>query len=145
MNEPNRNDGAIVAVDNSYTIIPRNAQAQIAQAKQMLALNTQLLKEVLTEKVDYDRIPGTDKPTLLKPGAEMLCKVYGLTVADQRVTDKTEDWEHGIFSYVVTVTLIHIASGRTVSGGYRLGELAGGQVPLRYGERRGRQENLREQ
>lgn len=32
-------------------------------------------KEVMQEDVDYGVIPGTDKPTLLKPGAELLFKM----------------------------------------------------------------------
>jgi hypothetical protein len=121
---------AIVEADSAYSIMPRDALARIEQAKQMLALNTQLQRELLAVKVDYDRIPGTDKPTLLKPGAEMLCKVYGLTIGDQRVTDKTEDWERGIFSYAVTCPLIHIESGRTVAVG--IGAANSQEVKYKY-------------
>ena len=35
-------------------------------------------KEMMTEDEDYGVIPGTKKPTLLKPGAETLCHAYGL-------------------------------------------------------------------
>ncbi len=36
-------------------------------------------RELMKEDVDYGKIPGTgDKPTLLKPGAEKLCNLYGL-------------------------------------------------------------------
>ena len=35
-------------------------------------------RSVLVEHVDYDRIPGTPKPSLLKPGAERLLQVFGL-------------------------------------------------------------------
>lgn len=35
-------------------------------------------KELMVEGEDYGVIPGTKKPTLLKPGAEKLCNIYGL-------------------------------------------------------------------
>lgn len=35
-------------------------------------------RELMTEDEDFGKIPGTPKPTLLKPGAEKLCNVYGL-------------------------------------------------------------------
>lgn len=38
-------------------------------------------KALMKQDVDYGTIPGTPKPTLLKPGAEKLCFAYGL-VAD---------------------------------------------------------------
>lgn len=37
------------------------------------------IKETLMEEgAHYGTIPGTQKPTLLKPGAEVLCSIYGL-------------------------------------------------------------------
>src|SRR3990167_4495170 len=35
-------------------------------------------RELMDRDVDYGTIPGTPKPTLLKPGAEKLCDIYGL-------------------------------------------------------------------
>ena len=35
-------------------------------------------RELMQEGVHYGVIPGTKKPTLLKPGAEVLCSIYGL-------------------------------------------------------------------
>lgn len=35
-------------------------------------------KELLVDEVDYGNVPGVDKPSLAKPGAEKLCLAYGL-------------------------------------------------------------------
>ena len=126
----NENNNQLVSVDTSGSMIPSNAAEKIAQAKQMLELNKQLLEELLQPKVDFDRIPGTDRPTLLKPGAEMLCRVYGLAQGNMAVTDKTEDWEHGIFCYTVTCPLVHIASGNVVAVG--IGAANSHEVKYRY-------------
>lgn len=54
-------------------------------------------KSAMKHGVDYGAIPGTDKPTLLKPGAEKLCSLFGLTPTFQ-VVESIKDWtgkEHG--------------------------------------------------
>lgn len=107
----------IIAAQAQYSIVPTNVQEQIDRAKQMIELNTTLLSSILVENVDYMVIPGTQKPTLLKNGAEVICKVYSLAVAAQDVISKTELWDQGIFCYTVTCTLVHIESGRQVATG----------------------------
>lgn len=49
------------------------------------------IKGVLREGVDFGIIPGSDKPTLLKPGAEKMCAFFGFEVVPDLV-DKVEDW-----------------------------------------------------
>src|ERR1035437_4752061 len=42
-------------------------------------------QELLVEKVDYGNVPGVDKPSLAKPGAEKLCLAYGLVARIETV------------------------------------------------------------
>lgn len=113
----NENQSAVIANDTAYSIMPRNLQAQIAEAVQMRDAITTLFEKLLVIKVDFDRIPGTDKPTLLKPGAEMLCKVFKLAQGKTDVLDKSEDWEKGVFSYTIGMPLIHMDSGLQIAYG----------------------------
>lgn len=53
---------------------------------------------------DYDTIPGTSKPTLLKPGAEKLLMMFGLT-SEYQIIEKIEDYEKGIFAYTMKCIL----------------------------------------
>lgn len=46
---------------------------------------------LMKKDVDYGIIPGTPKPTLLKPGAEKLCTFFGLAARFQIITS-VEDW-----------------------------------------------------
>lgn len=48
-------------------------------------------KSIMVAGVDFGVIPGTDKPTLLKPGAEKLTTFFGLSKRFQ-VIEKIEDW-----------------------------------------------------
>lgn len=54
-------------------------KAQIDEYAQFLAHYNEFIDQQLKEKTDYDKIPGTDRPTLLKPGAEKLEKLFFLT------------------------------------------------------------------
>ncbi len=73
----------------------------------------------LEEGVDYGTIPGTQKPTLLKPGAERLCKAFNLTPKfeivsreadhDRKVNYsskyKADQESVGVYAYVVKCLL----------------------------------------
>jgi len=68
---------------------------------------------------DYGVIPGTQKPTLLKPGAEKIAKLLGL--ADEYdILDRQEDWDKPFFRYLVKCRLISVRTGIVISEG--LGE-----------------------
>jgi hypothetical protein len=51
----------------------------------------EFVRTVMREGVDYGRIPGTEKPTLLKPGAEKLCTLFGLSSRFALIRS-VEDW-----------------------------------------------------
>lgn len=53
---------------------------------------------------DYDVIPGTSKPTLLKPGAEKILMMFGLT-SEYEFLDKIEDYDRGVFAYTMKCIL----------------------------------------
>lgn len=75
-----------------------------------------LVQELLIKDLDYGIIPGTDKPTLLKPGAEKIAKVLGMT--DQyTILEKMEDWEKMFFRYLVKCTLTKFGTEHIISEG----------------------------
>ena len=63
-----------------------------------------VVQNTLKDGHDYGKIPGTDKPTLLKPGAEKIFMLMGLT-SEYEVTEKVEDYEKGFFAYTVRCSL----------------------------------------
>lgn len=64
----------------------------------------QFVSNVMHDGIDYGKIPGTSKATLLKPGAEKLTTFFGLSVAFN--TDKEiEDFDKPLFFYRVTCVL----------------------------------------
>jgi hypothetical protein len=131
----NDNAQTQMVVMDQYSILPLNLEAKIAEAIQMRDALNKLFKNLLELGKDFAQIPGTDKPTLLKPGAEMLCKVFKLAPGKCEVLDKDVDWEKNIFSYTIGMPLIHIDSGLMVA--YGTGAANSREVKYRYRTEKG--------
>jgi len=88
-----------------------------------------IVRRELKSDLDYGVIPGTNKPTLLKPGAEKLAKLLNC-YDDYEIIERIEDWDKPLFRYLVRCTLIEMASGTRVSSG--LGECNSYESKYRY-------------
>ena len=73
---------------------------------------TEVARNLMVSGVDFGVIPGTNKPTLLKPGAERLSTLFGLSPELHEVKS-IEDWDgqgegHGepLFYYHYRVRLV---------------------------------------
>ena len=65
--------------NHDFTLPSRShVQATLQQVEEFRAL----IQSELREGPDYGTIPGTSKPTLLKPGAEKITKLLGLTCSN---------------------------------------------------------------
>lgn len=98
-------EGEIVQHVNAVMPV-MDVAAAVARYQQMVAF----VGKVMEPNVDFGNIPGTDKPTLLKPGAEKLCTFFGLSATFDFVAS-IEDWtgqDHGepLFSYTVKCRLL---------------------------------------
>lgn len=78
-----------------------------------------IVHECMVSGQDFGVIPGTDKPTLLKPGAEKITKLLGLS-DDYEIVEKMEDWNRPLFRYLIKCRLTSVRTGTLVSAG--LGE-----------------------
>ncbi|OJG76545.1 hypothetical protein RV10_GL003682 [Enterococcus pallens] len=63
-----------------------------------------VVQKTLRVDQDYGTIPGTNKPTLLKPGAEKILMLMGLT-SEYEIVDKVENYTEGFFAYTVKSSL----------------------------------------
>ena len=68
----------------------------------------------MKEEEHYGKIPGTNKPTLYKSGAEKLCMVFRLS---QEYEFLQTVREMIFIAYTVKCTLIHIPTGQVVASG----------------------------
>jgi hypothetical protein len=80
-------EGALAAVVRSQFM----PAMSIELAVERYSAVTEFVSRVLRRDVDYGRIPGTEKLTLLKPGAEKLTTFFGLSTSFQLI-ERIEDW-----------------------------------------------------
>lgn len=92
-----------------------------------VALIQRVMKEVMKEGEHYGVIPGTDKPTLLKPGAEKLALTFRL---DPRYDIIEKVREKDFIAYTVKCTLFHIISGQEIASG--IGSCNSRETKYRY-------------
>lgn len=85
----------------------------VADVRGQTGLIHAILKEVMQEDQHYGKIPGTDKPTLLKAGAEKLCLTFRLD--PQYEIEQQKDGAH--LTIVSKCTLYHIPSGQRFGSG----------------------------
>jgi len=73
----------------------------LSQAKQRRDQVVAFVREIMVSGTDFGTIPGTDKDTLLKPGAEKLTTFFGLS-KQFTLIEKTEHWtdEEPFFYYL---------------------------------------------
>lgn len=67
---------------------------------------------------DYGIIPYTKKKSLLKPGAEKLLKLFGLSAKNELI-EKVEDWDKKFVYYRYKCIITHIATGRFIADATR--------------------------
>lgn len=110
MQETNDLTPATTPINVIMSIDPPTAAKEIAA----IAKFQQLVNSQLVSGQDYGVIPGTQKPTLLKPGAEKILMLLGMK-SEYRVTDKVEDFDGGFFAYTVKASLYH--NGQLITQG----------------------------
>jgi hypothetical protein len=79
---------------NELTVIESGMLMPVANLtviKQVYQAKKEFIEGILKDKVDYGLIPGSDKKTLLKPGAEKMSSFFNLAPAFEDI-EKVEDW-----------------------------------------------------
>lgn len=94
-----------VNVPANVSIIDNVNLQQISATMAKISQFQAVVKSTLKEGHDYGVIPGTgSKPTLLKPGAEKILMLMGLS-SEYEVIEKVQDYERGFFAFTVKCTL----------------------------------------
>lgn len=99
---------------NSMSLIMNANDGDMAHELQAITNFQGMVQKNLVSGQDYGVIPGTGKPTLLKPGAEKIQMLMGVA-SEYEVIDKVEDYEKGFFAYTVKCTLSH--GGQKITDG----------------------------
>lgn len=90
--------------NTSLSIIESVSSASLTSSLQKINQFQQLVHSQMVQNQDYGLIPGTKKPTLLKPGAEKVIMLLGLT-SEFEIVESTRDFDLGFFQYQVKCSL----------------------------------------
>lgn len=94
-----------VQTTQSLSIIDNVNLQQVSATMQKIAQFQAVVQKTLKKEHDYGVIPGTgNKPTLLKPGAEKILMLMGLT-SEYEVIEKVQDYDRGFFAFTVKCVL----------------------------------------
>lgn len=105
-------------MQNEIITVPSRPIQTVETIKSRVQLVSQCMKDIMHEGEHYGKVPGCgDKPTLLKPGAEKLCFLFGL---EPRITTeciRIVDYPEGHREYTVIIPFFEINSGLSVGTG----------------------------
>lgn len=99
-----------VAVRPALEVTPTVKASELVERLDVIR---QAAEQAMTDGVDYGKVPGTDKPTLFKPGAEKLSVLFQLDV--QLQNEKLWDGLH--LTVVSHATVYHAPTGSRLGYG----------------------------
>ena len=91
-------------VQYGISVIDSVEIADVERTMQKISSFQKVVQGQLKQNHDFGVIPGTPKPTLLKPGAEKILMLLGLRSTFD-VVDSTRDFDKGFFQYAVKCKL----------------------------------------
>ncbi len=105
-------------------------QSAVAETLASITAFQDLVRSSLNDPHDFTQLPGTDRFTLLKPGAEKIVKL--VACADlYEVVEQIADWDRPLFAYVVKCRLVSMRDS-TVIWSEGLGECNTHEPKYRY-------------
>lgn len=98
----------------------------VVEIRQRVNLVQEVMQNIMKRDTHYGTIPGTPKPTLYKPGAEVLCVTFRIA-QEYRIEDLSSD---GNARYRVTCVGRHQTTGVTLGEG--VGECSSGEEKYKW-------------
>lgn len=95
-----------ISGNNALSIIDSVDIQEVSGTISKITQFQKVVQSQLLQNHDYGVIPGTPKPTLLKPGAEKILMLLGLR-SEFDIVDSTRDFDKGFFQYQVKCKLYH--------------------------------------
>lgn len=92
-------------INQSFSVIDNVSLQQVKGTIEKITQFQGVVKNTLHQNHDFGVVPGTSKPTLLKPGAEKILMLLGLR-SEFEIADSTRDFKEGFFQYQVRCKLL---------------------------------------
>lgn len=100
----------IVAFDPTLPI----TKADLDNAHERRRLLNEFIRNQMVDKIDFGIIPGCQKPSLFKPGAEKLAQLFGLGVRIS-LKDKEIDLHLNFAMFAYTMEVYHLRTGTVIA------------------------------
>lgn len=97
------------------TVTPMQlTKANLNEMAEQRAIFKVFVGDQLKQNIDYGLLPGTDKPSLWKPGAEKIANIFqlGSRIIER---DRKADLEKNFAMFSYTVEVFHIPTGRAIA------------------------------
>src|SRR5688500_14603962 len=107
-------DPVALATHSQRAVVLSRTLDEDREQRKLLA---EYIRDHMTDGVDYGKIPGTEKPTLLKPGAEKLTDLFRCT-PQFRLIKIDEDFDKGFFNYIFRVRLVSRDANAVLAEGF---------------------------
>lgn len=121
-----------LAIVQKDVALDETAQHAIDAVKRLKDMMIVLKAQELKEGIDYGVIPGTGKkPTLYKPGMEKVMRMLSV-IPQFRFETKIEDFDKGLFHYVIECTLVDVEFGSVIPGARGVGSCSSYESKYRY-------------
>lgn len=115
---------AVVEIPNSALMTAHRLSA--AETVDHVRAIQEIMRSVMKEGVHFGVVPGTKKPTLLKPGADVLCVAFRIAVTESEQDLSTRDR----IRFRITSTGTHAPTGIVL--GSSLGECSSDEEKYRW-------------
>ena len=102
--------------DDVALATPEGTVLSLNELEDRVRLINQVMQRVMQRGVHFAVIPGTEKPTLLQPGAEKLAVTFRLA-PNFACMDKVENWDDGFFAYRFRCEVVSQATAALVASG----------------------------
>lgn len=107
-------------------IVPQSGRMSASEVVQHALVVQEVMRAVMKPELHYGKIPGTDKPTLFQPGADVLCMAFRIAPEFAIEDLSTAD----VVRYRVTCRGVHQLSGVTL--GSCVGEASSGEEKYKW-------------
>ena len=97
-------ENAVAVQNTSMDMVMGADLSQVTKQLQAIANFQVVVQQNLKSGQDFGVIPGTNKPTLLKPGAEKIQMLFGVTSEYEEI-ERIQDYDKGFFAYTIKCTL----------------------------------------
>jgi len=122
----------VVSAPQHGTAMIARDQIDVSELLQQSEIIHQAMSRAMQDGIHYGRIPGVDKPTLLKPGAEKLLVLFRLAPS----YESEKIWhDDGHLTVMTKCVLTHIPTGLVIAEGEGLCTTKESRYAWRKGER----------